>query len=147
MYICLFPHFKKEPMIYSKEKTHNFTKRQLKKIARLSLQFCMETFGVNNRKRYPLTMMIVHELNDGLWGMYFPEINEIEIYPDACDNIGKFTSTIIHEYIHTLQKQDERVYSKLLKEHGYWDHPFEVEARLYEKTFNRDLLRYLRENW
>ena len=134
-------------MIYSKEKTHNFTKRQLKKIARLSLQFCMETFGVNNKKWYPLTLNIIHNTNDGYWGMFNLEINEIEVYPDACDNIGKFTSTIIHEYIHTLQQQSSRVYSKLLKEHGYWDHPFEVEARLYEKTFNRDLLRYLRENW
>jgi hypothetical protein len=134
-------------MIYSNIPTHNFTKRQLKKIAGLSLKFCMDKFGVNNKKWYPLGLTIVHDMNDGYWGMYFPEINEIEIYPDACYNIGRFTSTIIHEYIHTLQKQDVRVYSRLLKEHGYADHPFEVEARYYEKKFNRELLCYLRDNW
>ena len=79
--------------------------------------------------------------------MYYPSENTIEVYVDEINTIGKFTSTIIHEYIHSLQPQNEKLYYKLLKEHGYWDHPFEVEARLYEKTFNRDLLRYLRENW
>ncbi len=52
-------------MIYSNIPTHNFTKRQLKKIAGLSLKFCMDKFGVNNKKWYPLGLTIVHDMNDG----------------------------------------------------------------------------------
>ena len=134
-------------MIYSNIPTYNFTKRQLNKIVRLSLKFCKDKFGVNNKKWNPLNLSIVYDVDDGYLGMYYPKTNEIEIYPDACYSIGRFTSTIIHEYIHTLQNQDTRVYSRLLKEHGYMDHPQEVEARYYEKKFNRELLRYLRDNW
>ena len=134
-------------MIYYKIPTYNFKKRQLKKIAKLSMRFCMETLGVNNRKWNKISLTIVHDTDDGYWGMYYPTENRIEIYPDACRNIGRFTSTIIHEYVHSLQKQDARLYSKLEKQYGYWKHPQEVEARATEKKFNRALLRYLRDNW
>jgi hypothetical protein len=33
---------------------------------------------------------------------------------------------------------------KSLKEHGYWDCPFEVEARTMEKKLNRYLLSEMR---
>ena len=134
-------------MIYSNIKTYNFNKRQLNKIAKLSMRFCMETLGVNNRKWKEISLKVVHDTDDGYWGMYYPTENIIQIYPDACRNIGRFTSTIIHEYTHSLQKQDTRLYSKLEKQYGYWKHPQEVEARATEKKFNRALLRYLRDNW
>jgi hypothetical protein len=133
-------------MIYSNIKTYNFNKRQLNKIAKLSMRFCMETFGVNNRKRNDISLKVVHDVSDGYWGMYYPTENKIEVYPEECNTIGRFTSTIIHEYTHSMQKQDTRLYSRLIKEHGYYNHPQEVEARATEKKFNRALLRYLREN-
>jgi hypothetical protein len=134
-------------MVYAKTPTYVLSKKQLKKIAKLSLEFCILNFGMNNKKRTPLGLTITHDVSDGFFGMYYPEINQIEVYPDACYTIGRFTSTIIHEYIHTLQKQNIRAYSKLLKEYGYYNHPYEVEARSYEKKFNRKLLQYLRDNW
>ena len=134
-------------MIYSNIKTCSFNKRQLKKIAKLSMRFCMETLGVNNRKRKEISLTVVHDTTDECWGMYYPTENAIQVYPNACMNIGRFTSTIIHEYTHSLQKQDTRLYSKLEKQYGYWKNPQEVEARAMEKKFNRSLLRYLRENW
>jgi len=133
-------------MIYSNIKTYNFSKRQLNKIAKMSMRFCMETFGVNNRKRNDISLKVVHDVSDGYWVMYYPTENKIEIYPEECNTIGRFTSTIIHEYTHSMQKQDTRLYSRLIKEHGYYNHPQEVEARAVEKKFNRALLRYLREN-
>ena len=98
--------------------------------------------GVNNRKRSDLTYSYGSD-TDGLYGYYCPINNHIHVSVGECKTLGRLTSTFIHEYTHYLQPVRTK-YLKSLKEHGYWDCPFEVEARTMERKLNRYLLSEMR---
>ena len=128
--------------IYSNTPTDTLTKKQIKKVLSFWSQWCYETMGVNNRKRSDLTYSYGSD-TDGFFGYYCPINNHIHVSVGECKTLGRLTSTFIHEYTHYLQPVRTK-YLKSLKEHGYWDCPFEVEARTMEKKLNRYLLSEMR---
>jgi hypothetical protein len=99
--------------------------------------------GVNNRKKMDLTYSFGNE-KDGFYGFYCPAINHIRVSVGECTTVGRLTSTFIHEYTHYLQPVLTK-YSSADEKFGYWDNPFEVEARMMEKKLNRYLLSDLRD--
>ena len=129
-------------MIYAKTPTSTLTKKQLKKVLQFCANWCYENMGVNNRKRTDLTYSFGKD-GDGFYGFYCPINNHIRICTNECKTVGRLTSTFIHEYTHYLQPVRTKYLTSLM-EHGYWDNPFEVEARMVEKKFNRYLLSDLR---
>ena len=128
--------------IYSNTPTDALTKKQIKKVLSFCSQWCYENMGVNNRKRSDLTYSYGSD-TDGFFGYYCPINNHIHVSVGECKTLGRLTSTFIHEYTHYLQPVRTK-YLKSLKEHGYWDCPFEVEARTMEKKLNRYLLSEMR---
>ena len=98
--------------------------------------------GVNNRKRKGLTYSYGED-GEGFYGFYCPYVNHIRICINECTTVGRLTSTFIHEYTHSLQPVTTK-YASANAEYGYWDNPFEVEARMMEKKLNRYLLSDLR---
>ena len=128
--------------IYSNTPTDILTKKQIKKVLSFCSQWCYENMGVNNRKRSDLTYSYGSD-TDGFFGYYCPINNHIHVSVGECKTLGRLTSTFIHEYTHYLQPVRTK-YLKSLKEHGYWDCPFEVEARTMEKKLNRYLLSEMR---
>ena len=128
--------------IYSNTPTDTLTKKQIKKVLSFCSQWCYENMGVNNRKRSDLTYSYGSD-TDGFFGYYCPINNHIHVSVGECKTLGRLTSTFIHEYTHYLQPVRTK-YLKSLKEHGYWDCPFEVEARTMEKKLNRYLLFEMR---
>ena len=61
-------------------------------------------------------------------------------------NLLELTDTIIHEYIHHLQfqkKSTEKDYNKKFTEIGYWNNPYEVNARKLAKQNRNDCLRWV----
>ena len=78
------------------------------------------------------------------YGCYDQYDNVVMVNLSNCPTVGRLTSTIIHEYVHSMQPIRTQ-YAKSIKEHGYWNCPFEVEARMMEKKLNRYLLSALRE--
>jgi hypothetical protein len=100
--------------------------------------------GVNNRKRTGLTYSYGKD-EEGFYGFYCPFANHIRVSTEECTTVGRLTSTFIHEYTHYLQPVRTK-YVSALKEHGYWNNPYEVEARMMEKKLNRYLLSDLRAN-
>ena len=133
---------KRKRMIYSKTPTSTLTKKQLKKVLQFCADWCYENMGVNNRKRSDLTYSFGKE-KDGFYGFYCPIDNHIHVCLGECKTVGRLTSTFIHEYTHYLQPVRTKYVPALVK-HGYWNNPFEVEARMTEKKFNRYLLSDLR---
>jgi hypothetical protein len=128
--------------LYSKTPTNTLTKKQIKKLLKFSAKWCYENMGVNNRKRTDLTFSYGVETN-GYYGFYCPVHNHIRLSIAECPTVGRLTSTFIHEYTHYLQPVRSK-YLKSLAEHGYWNCPFEVEARMMEKKLNRYLLSEMR---
>jgi hypothetical protein len=133
---------KRKRMIYAKTPTSTLTKKQIKKVLQFCAEWCYENMGVNNRKRSDLTYSFGKE-EDGFYGFYCPINNHIHVSLGECTTVGRLTSTFIHEYTHYLQPVRTK-YIPALITHGYWDNPFEVEARMVEKKFNRYLLSDLR---
>lgn len=131
-------------MIYANTPTSTLTKKQIKKIVKRSLGWLKSTLGENRRKQYDISSYVgdVPELDDA-YGCYEPYENIIVVNLKNCKTVGRVTSTMIHEYVHSLQPIRTK-YAKSIKEHGYWNCPFEVEARFIEKKLNRYLLSDLR---
>jgi hypothetical protein len=53
---------------------------------------------------------------------------------------------VVHEYIHYLQfskKNTEQDYNKSFNEVGYWQNPFEVEARRQAGKFKDDCYQWV----
>ena len=128
--------------MYSNTKTSTLSKKQVKKVLRFCAKWCHENMGVNNRKRSDLTYSYGDD-GEGFYGFYCPYVNHIRICVNECKTVGRLTSTFIHEYTHYLQPVTTK-YASANAEFGYWNNPFEVEARMMEKKLNRYLLSDLR---
>lgn len=100
-------------------------KATIEKIIELTLEWCVDKWGVNGRR----TEALITEVN---WdekismGDYDYKENLITIYPKANLNIRDLVDTVIHEFTHQRQKMSS--YHKVLKSKGYSSHPLEIEA-------------------
>ena len=128
--------------MYSNTKTSTLSSKQVKKVLQFCAYWCHDNMGVNNRKRRDLTYSYGDD-EKGFYGFYCPYVNHIRICTNECKTLGRLTSTFIHEYTHYLQSVRTK-YASANAEFGYWNNPFEVEARKMEKKLNRYLLSGLR---
>jgi hypothetical protein len=97
--------------------------------------WCINEFGSPIKSLPKLTVKTDKRIRKK-YGQYINK--EITIYLSTCTTKSKIVKTIIHEYTHFLQmpkSKDIKVYSKLLKTFEYDKHPFELQARMYEKNY------------
>jgi hypothetical protein len=107
-----------------------------RKIVELTIQWCRENLGVNNRRRSPFTFSVVNQRTVHLkyMGRFFTLKNKLVVYHNNNDNVKELIKTTIHEYTHYLQPLRKYYYGYTLK-YGYNKNPFEVEARKNEKKY------------
>ena len=131
-----------------KTKLNTLSDKQIKGLLEFCHKYCEITFGKNNRKRTPLKMYAAHSAKGQkkTCGWYCPFSNEITIFIKTCKTVREFTSTFLHEYTHYMQPCRTK-YAKLLKQHGYEKHPFEIQAVSTEKFYNKKLLSILRQSY
>ena len=82
-------------------------------------------------KYYPIVEVLYYK-NQKRNGVYLPANLTIKIFVNNHHNIETLVNTIIHEYTHYLQmprKIDQLEYAKYNKYKGYFNNPYEVEAR------------------
>ena len=95
------------------------------------VEWCKDKFGKSKfQKSFP--KIVVNNKKGPYCGVYFPTENEIHIFPAQNKTFICLCDTIIHEYTHYLQmptQQDQKDYNRHLKQKGYFDNPFEVNAR------------------
>jgi len=104
-------------------------------IAKNAFIWCINEFGSPIKSLPKLTVKTDKRIRKK-YGQYINK--EITIYLSTCKTKSKIVRTIIHEYTHFLQmpkSKDIKVYSKLLKTFEYDKHPFELQARMYEKNY------------
>jgi hypothetical protein len=108
------------------------------------MAWCKSNFGENKRKQYKISHMVGNfPFLEDSYGCYDQFDNVVIVNLSNCPTVGRVTATVIHEYVHSLQPIRTQ-YAKSIAEHGYWNCPFEVEARFFEKKLNRYLLSDLR---
>ena len=130
---------------YSDRRISSLSKKELKQVIYYTVWYCRYELGENPRRPVPNVATIKNYHDSCYYGEYCPTDNQISVFTDEIRTIGQLTSTIIHEYTHYMQPIVSKYY-KLLKEYGYDNHPFEIEARNNERIHNRRALNYIRKN-
>jgi hypothetical protein len=94
--------------------------------------------------------LINYKKNKKVNGLYVSAKNELFIYVNNHDSLINFTNTVIHEFIHSRQRNELKhknndpflkLYAKFNSEIGYFKNPFEVEARSLAKKFESKCLK------
>lgn len=93
------------------------------------LEWCSSNIG-SNKQGYQLDLKYYR--NNEFAGYYFNQTKTIQIFVFDELDLLDLTEIIIHEYVHHLQYADKKTeveYSKYQNDVGYWNNPFEIEAR------------------
>ena len=126
----------------AKDKIKNYSITELRHLSKFVFDYCVQHLGVNNRKRKSLDFILdINKHPEDYYGWYDTIEHTIYIKLINIKTVKDLTSTIIHEYTHSLQPCRTH-YFRLLKEHGYKKHPYEIEARKNEILFKKALREY-----
>ena len=110
-----------------------------KRLTNLTIKWCRDFFGVNERKRNKLKVTFSNRQrkikNSVVFGNYCFWRNVITIYLPHCNTTDEIVSTVIHEYTHYLQSRLR--YQNYQKEYYYSTNPYEKEARRNEEKYSR----------
>ena len=119
-----------------------------KKLYNLSIRWCKEFFGVNERKRTKLKVIFSKRKrkikNSIVFGNYCFYRNRITIYLPHCNTAEEIVSTTIHEYTHYLQSRLRYKYYE--QYHYYSTHPYEREARRNEEKYTQICLKEIKNS-
>ncbi len=127
------------------KKTDDFKTKKIYAI--LALKWCVENFGVNERKRSKLQFNLSPRKRkikkDIVYGIYCFWRNKITIYLPNCDNNELIVSTVIHEYTHYLQSRTK--YQVYEKTHYYSTNPYERQAQRKELKYTKMCLKDIKK--
>jgi Zn-dependent peptidase ImmA (M78 family) len=115
---------------------------------KMTLKWCKENLGINDRKRTELELVIRHtERKKGkyvLYGSYCFYKNRMVIYIPNCLNLYDVVGTVIHEYTHYLQSRTKyQMYEKL---YYYSTNPFERQAKRNELKYTKVCLNEIKKS-
>jgi hypothetical protein len=114
-----------------KDKCNTYSTHELRKVGLKILSLVRKKLGHGNK---PVPKFKINNRLNGCYGQYDYEY-VITINPSNCGTINMFVRTVIHEYTHHIQKGLKRNYTSSVERDGYYDSPFEVEARENEKKY------------
>jgi len=100
-----------------------------KKFVLLVLDWCVTNLG---KQKLGYQLDVKYHRPKEFAGYYFNHTRKIQIFVYDELDLLDLTEITIHEYIHHLQyanKKTDVAYSKYQSEVGYWNNPFEIEAR------------------
>jgi hypothetical protein len=119
-----------------KDKLKDYSTSELRTIGLNVLGVTRKVLGHGNK---PVPKFKIRNTMSNHYGMYDYDYSII-INPTNCKTMEMYVRTIIHEYTHHIQKGLKRNYTSSVMRNGYYDSPFEVEARANE-------LKYIKTVW
>jgi len=69
------------------------------------------------------------------FGQYDYDENVIKIWKKSCSGMLGYVRTFVHEYAHAKQRGLKRYYTSYYVKYGYWNNPYEVDARKKEGMY------------
>jgi len=101
------------------------------------------TFLVEKKiKKYPLYKIQYYKHNK-----YAGVFNgEVVVYLKSNPDIPTLVNTVLHEVMHYVQSQTDKQYKQynaLTASVGYWDNPFEIEARAFANHYAESCIKHL----
>ena len=117
-----------------------------KKYAILTIKWCKEFFGVNERKKTKLEFEFTTRKRSikkaMVYGNYCFYRNKMTIHEPACETLYDIVSTVIHEYTHYLQSRT--LYKKYQDKYYYSRNPYEREAKRNEEKYTKECMKYIK---
>lgn len=113
-----------------KDNLNTYTTPELRKMGLTIIGITRKILGHGNK---PSPKLKIRNRLANSYGQY--DFESLVINPSTCVTMDMFVRTIIHEYTHHIQRGIKRNYASSMKKNGYWDCPFEVEARGNEKKY------------
>jgi hypothetical protein len=114
-----------------------------KHFCELVMEWC--EINLQQPKSTKPSLTINYYSNKSRSGVYYSSTHDCVIYVNSHHNIQQVVNTVIHEYVHALQrsKNFDKLYNKYQKEVGYDQNPFEIEAREISKKCEKDCLLWV----
>lgn len=117
-----------------------------KRFVMIVLQWCEKNLETS-KFRYDLK--IHYYANKNFGGKFQSHNKQIIIYLHSDLGLEDLVDIVIHEYVHHIQfsmDSTEQDYNKMLVKNGYWNNPFEVEARKLAEQHRRECLIWIHKH-
>lgn len=125
-------YFKKSNVPKIKKKGYNINVTKSKFVNEV-LRWCMKNMDYpTGHKYYPQVKICYYKTKRNRFGDYASNTRLIRIFINNHSSVEELIDTIIHEYTHYLDmpfQKDQKEYNRYLKQKGYYDNPFEINAR------------------
>ena len=121
-------------MITLKTDIHSLSKKEMKVLNESLLEACSKYMG----KKKGLSVKMIGR-GKKYYGLYDYDTNEIKIYKKSCSGLLGYVRTFVHEYAHAKQKGLKKNYTTYFALYGYWNNPYEVDARQKEKVYRPEI--------
>jgi hypothetical protein len=111
-----------------------------------ALRWCDENIEINEEMKSIPKLRVHSHPNGNILGTYNAYTKTITIYVNRHTSFKSIIDTLIHEYTHHCQLQEEStnlLYDQLSQETSYWDNHFEVEARKHSKKHRSACIKFL----
>ena len=114
-----------------KDRCDKYSVHELRTLGSYVVDVARKVIGHGNK---PTPSFYIRNNMTNLYGQYCYS-HKIFVNPTNCETISYFIGVTIHEYTHHIQRGIKRNYASSQTRHGYWDCPFEVEARGNETKY------------
>lgn len=117
-------------MLTLKTDIQSLSKKELKVLNECLLEACSKYMG----KKKGLKVRMIGR-GKKYFGLYDYKSKTIKIYKKSCSGMLGYVRTFVHEYAHSRQKGLGRYYTSYHFKYGYWNNPYEIDAREKEAMY------------
>lgn len=107
------------------------TRSELLRLNNSLKNVCELILGKNSK----VIIRTFNKSNHNCYAYYDYDDCSIRIFRKDIKTIDSYVKIFIHEWTHSLQKGLKRKYSSMSAKYGYWNNPYEIEARENEVLF------------
>jgi hypothetical protein len=117
-------------MITLKTDIQSLSGKELKVLNECLVEACAKYMG----KKKGIKVRMIGRGNK-YFGLYDYESKTIKLYKKSCSGMLGYLRTFVHEYAHAKQKGLAKNYTAYHFKYGYWNNPYEVDAREKEGEY------------
>ena len=117
-------------MITLKTDIQSLSGKELKVLNECLVEACAKYMG----KKKGIKVRMIGRGNK-YYGMYDYTSKTIKLYKKSCSGMLGYVRTFVHEYAHAKQRGLAKNYTAYHFKYGYWNNPYEVDARKKEGEY------------
>ena len=127
-------------MVTLKTDLQSLSKKEIKVLNESLVEACAKYMG---KKKGVKVRMIGR--GNRYYGQYDYDKNVIKIWKKSCTSIHGYVRTFVHEYAHAKQRGLAKNYTAYHFKYGYWNNPYEVDARKKEEEYRSPIWKEVKK--